>query len=66
MASKPNTSKLADLEFDGFRRRYEDFVEGSCMLQHKNFCARRRKGRRITKKIEEEDEEEESAFFTDL
>ena len=35
MASKTNTCKVADLEFDGFGRRYVDFVhQGSCTLQY--------------------------------
>ena len=36
MASKTNTCKVADLEFDGFGRRYEDFMhQGSCTLLYK-------------------------------
>ena len=36
MVSETNTYKVADLEFDGIRRRYDDFVhQRSCTLQYK-------------------------------
>ena len=36
VVSKTNTCKVADLKFDDFGRRYEDFVhQGSCTLQYK-------------------------------
>ena len=35
MASKTNTCKVADLEFDGIGRRYEDFMhQGLRMLEY--------------------------------
>ena len=62
-----NASKLGNMEFDGFERRYEDMVyQGSCTLQRKWFSWKkqsdyypqfRSRPFQLKKKEEEDDEQ---------